>query len=78
VVSVPVGAPCYACSATSPALPATAGAAASLGALAALELLLVIAQAAQEPRGRRIELVRGQPLTRATTRQAGCACASRD
>jgi adenylyltransferase/sulfurtransferase len=75
VVAVPPGAPCYACASSSPALPATAGAAATLGALAALELLLVLAQAAQEPRGRRIELVRGQPLTRATARRSGCACA---
>jgi adenylyltransferase/sulfurtransferase len=77
VVSVPVGAPCYRCAASSPALPATLGAAATLGGLAALELLLVLAQAAQEPRGRKIELVRGQPLTRQTHRQAGCVCTPR-
>jgi len=75
VVSVPPGAPCYRCSASSPALPATLGAAATLGGLAALELLLLLAQAAQEPRGRKLELVRGVPLARATHRQAGCTCA---
>jgi adenylyltransferase/sulfurtransferase len=75
VVAVPPGAPCYACAQRgSPALPATAGAAASLGALAALELLLVLAQAAQEPKGRRVELVRGTPHARATSRTPGCAC----
>lgn len=77
VVAVPPGAPCYTCAASSPGLPATIGAAATLGSLAALELLLLLAQAAQEPRGRRIELVRGQPLTRATHRMAGCACTPR-
>lgn len=75
VVSVPPGAPCYACAGGTPTLPATIGAAAALGALAALELLLLLSQAAQEPKGRRIELVRGQPITRATQRQAGCSCA---
>jgi hypothetical protein len=74
VVTVPTGAPCFACAGATPTLPATIGAAAALGALAALELLLVVCQGAQEPRGRRIELVRGQPITRATQRQAGCSC----
>jgi adenylyltransferase/sulfurtransferase len=77
VVSIPAGAPCYACAGGTSTLPATIGAAAALGALAAAELLLVLAQAAQEPRGRRIELVRGQPITRATQRQAGCSCGRR-
>jgi adenylyltransferase/sulfurtransferase len=36
VVSVPPGAPCYACAGGTPTRPATAGAAAALGALAAL------------------------------------------
>jgi adenylyltransferase/sulfurtransferase len=78
VVSIPSGAPCYACAQRgSAALTPTPGAGASLGALAALELLLLLAQAVQEPAaGRRIELVRGQPLVRATVRQANCACAS--
>jgi adenylyltransferase/sulfurtransferase len=75
VVTVPIGAPCYSCAQRGVAVLApTPGAAASLGALAALELLLVLAQAAQDPRGRRVELVRGQPLARATVRQAGCVC----
>jgi adenylyltransferase/sulfurtransferase len=77
VVSIPVGAPCYACAGGTPTLPATIGAAAALGALAALELVLVLSHAAQEPRGRRIELVRGQPITRASQRQAGCSCGLR-
>jgi adenylyltransferase/sulfurtransferase len=75
VVSIPAGAPCYACAGGTPTLPPTVGAAAALGALAALELVLLLAQAAEEPRGRRIEVVRGQPITRATQRQAGCHCA---
>jgi hypothetical protein len=77
VVSVPIGAPCYTCAGGTSTLPPTIGAAAALGALAATELLLVLSHAAQEPRGRRIELVRGQPITRATQRQAGCACAKK-
>lgn len=73
--SVPLGAPCYAC-ATRPGLGAapTPEGAAAVGALAALELLLLLGEIAQEPRARRLEIFRGTPLTRATTRQAGCAC----
>ncbi|HET7753961.1 MAG TPA: ThiF family adenylyltransferase [Anaeromyxobacteraceae bacterium] len=75
VVTVPVGAACFSCASMAGAgLPATPGAAASLGALAALELLLVLAHAAQDPKGRRIELVRGVPQARATQKQPGCAC----
>jgi molybdopterin-synthase adenylyltransferase len=76
VVVVPVGAPCYACSyrAAVPEPPTAAGAAA-VGALAVLELVLLVSGAAQTPLHRRIDLVRGQPLTRTTARQPGCACA---
>jgi adenylyltransferase/sulfurtransferase len=73
--SVPVGAPCYSC-ATRPGLGAapTPEGGAAVGALAALELVLLLTGASQEPRARRIEIFRGTPLTRATARQAGCAC----
>jgi adenylyltransferase/sulfurtransferase len=75
VVTVPTGAACFSCASRGGAgLPATPGAAAALGALASLELLLLIAHAAQEPKGRRIELVRGVPQGRATQKQPGCAC----
>ncbi|MCX5732424.1 MAG: hypothetical protein NTY18_13975, partial [Deltaproteobacteria bacterium] len=47
---------------------------AAVGALAALELILLLAEVSQEPRARRIEIFRGTPLTRATSRQPGCAC----
>ncbi|HZY02328.1 MAG TPA: ThiF family adenylyltransferase [Anaeromyxobacteraceae bacterium] len=75
VTVVPPGAPCYACAfrAGHGAPPRPAGAAA-VGALAALELVLHLAGASQEPRGRRTDLVRGQPVTRATSRIPGCAC----
>jgi adenylyltransferase/sulfurtransferase len=73
--TVPVGAACYAC-ATRPGLGAapTPEGAATVGALAALELVLLVTGASLEPRARRIEIFRGTPLTRATARQAGCAC----
>ena len=76
VTVVPAGAPCYACAfrAGHGAPPEPAGAAA-VGALAALELVMMLAGASQEPRGRRTDLVRGQPVTRATSRLPGCACA---
>lgn len=76
VVSVPPGAPCYACgrSTTSVGRPALPGAAA-LSALAAAELVLALAMPGSVP-GRRLELVRGSLTTRATTRLAGCACAA--
>jgi adenylyltransferase/sulfurtransferase len=75
VTTVPVGAPCYACAAR-PGLgaPPTPEGAAAVGALAALELVLLLTGAVQEPVARRIEIFRGTPLTRATARQAGCAC----
>jgi adenylyltransferase/sulfurtransferase len=74
LVSVPVGAPCYACArlVTGSGRPPSAGGAA-LAALAAQELLLLIADPAAMA-GRRIELVRGMPGTRPTTRMPGCAC----
>jgi hypothetical protein len=46
-----------------------------VGALAALELILLLTGASLEPRARRIEIFRGTPLMRPTTRQPGCACA---
>jgi adenylyltransferase/sulfurtransferase len=75
VTTVPVGSPCHAC-AGRPGLGAapTPEGAAAVGALAALELVLLVTGASQEPRARRIEIFRGTPLTRATARQAGCAC----
>lgn len=75
VTVVPVGAPCHACAAR-PGLGAdpTPGGAAVTGTLAALELVMLIAGAAQEPLGRRLEIFRGTPLVRATVRQPGCAC----
>ena len=76
VVSIPPGAPCYAC-ASRPGMgrPGRAGAVAALGALGALELLLLITAIGDGHRGRRLDLVQGTLHTRATTRVAGCACA---
>ncbi len=75
VTVVPPGAPCYACAfrAGPQAPPAPAGSAA-VGALAALEMVQLLAGISQEPRGRRIELVRGQPVARPTARVPGCPC----
>lgn len=74
VVSVPAGAPCYACarSISGPGRPPTAGIAA-LSALAAAELVQLIALPGSLP-GRRIDLVRGVSTVRLTARLAGCAC----
>jgi hypothetical protein len=73
VVSVPPGAPCYACarstSAGRPPLPGTA----ALGALAATELVLMVSSPGAVP-GRRFDLVRGVATIRPTVRIAGCAC----
>jgi len=75
VVSVPPGAPCYACARGSSGggRPPEPGAAA-LSALAAQELLLLIADPAAVA-GRRFELVRGVVSARPTARLPGCACA---
>lgn len=77
VTVVPVGAPCFSC-ATRPGLGAapTPEGGATVGALAALELVLLVAGAAQEPQARRVEIFRGTPLVRPTSRQPGCACGS--
>jgi adenylyltransferase/sulfurtransferase len=74
VISVPVGAPCYACArgSTGAGRPPEPGAAA-LAALAAQELLLLVVDPAATA-GRRYELVRGVSSVRATTRLPGCAC----
>jgi hypothetical protein len=77
VVTVPAGAPCYACgrahsSARRPPLPAGA---AALGFLSAQELLLLLAFPGAAG-GRRIELRRGALTTRATSALAGCACSA--
>jgi hypothetical protein len=75
VVSVPPGAPCYACArATSaPGRPPVPGAAA-LAALASQELIQMIALPGSMS-GRRIDLLRGVASVRPTARLAGCACA---
>jgi adenylyltransferase/sulfurtransferase len=75
VVTVPPGAPCYACarSTTSGGRPAEAGAAV-VACLAAAELVLAVASP-ENAAGRRIELLRGLPASRPTVRLAGCACA---
>jgi adenylyltransferase/sulfurtransferase len=74
VVSIPLGAPCYACARSigSAGRPPLAGGAA-LSALAAEELILLLA-GTDSARGRRIDLTRGVPSVRATARLAGCAC----
>ncbi len=73
VVSIPPGAPCYACarstSAGRPALPGVA----ALSALAAQELVQLIT-APRSVAGRRLDLVRGVLTNRATARLAGCVC----
>jgi adenylyltransferase/sulfurtransferase len=75
VVSVPPGAPCYAC-ASRPGSGAASrpGTAAMVGVLGALELLQIIAGVATGPGGRRIDLVLGEPQARATARVPGCPC----
>lgn len=73
VVSVPPGAPCYACArSTGGGRPPEPGSAA-LSALAAAELLVLIASPAAHG-GRRLDLVRGVTTLRPTLRLAGCAC----
>jgi molybdopterin-synthase adenylyltransferase len=78
VVSVPPGAPCYSCAAR----PGTGagprpGASAAVATLGALELLLLLGGIAEEPRGRRVDLVLGQTHVRETTRIPGCPCGQR-
>jgi adenylyltransferase/sulfurtransferase len=74
VVTVPVGAPCYACSRSVGGAwrPAVAGAA-SVATLAAQELILLLADPAGAS-GRRVLVTRGVPAARPTARLAGCAC----
>jgi molybdopterin/thiamine biosynthesis adenylyltransferase len=74
VVTIPPGAPCFACarSAAGSGRPALAGISA-LSALAAGELLLLVALPGTVS-GRRIDLVRGVTTTRATARLPGCIC----
>lgn len=74
VVTVPPGAPCYGCgrpvgTTTRPPTAAAAG----VAALAAEELVLLLADPSLLG-GRRIDLVRGVPSVRATTRLVGCSC----
>lgn len=75
VVSVPPGAPCYACARSTSRAGRTAsvGGAATLGAVAASELVQMIAVPGSVP-GRRVEIVRGVVAVRPTVRLAGCAC----
>jgi adenylyltransferase/sulfurtransferase len=74
LVTVPPGAPCYACArSTGAGRPPVPGAAA-LSALAATELLLLVASPGTVP-GRRFDLVRGVATSRPTARLAGCVCA---
>jgi adenylyltransferase/sulfurtransferase len=74
IVSVPPGAPCYACarSTTGAGRPPVPGVAA-LAALAASELVQLVALPGAIT-GRRLDLVRGVVTVRATARLAGCAC----
>ncbi|HZZ83001.1 MAG TPA: ThiF family adenylyltransferase [Anaeromyxobacteraceae bacterium] len=77
VTVVPVGGPCFECSfrpgSGRAGVAAGYAAASSLGAL---ELAMLLACLTPEPRGRRIDLLRGHPSARATVRQPGCSCAS--
>jgi hypothetical protein len=77
VLTVPVGAPCFACgrSIGGRARPPLPGAAA-VSSLAAEELVLLLADPAASV-GRRIDLTRGVPSVRATARLAGCACGAK-
>jgi adenylyltransferase/sulfurtransferase len=74
IVTVPPGAPCYACgrSVAGAGRPPAPGSSA-LSAAAAGELLLVVASPGSVP-GRRIDLVRGVTTVRPTARLPGCAC----
>jgi molybdopterin-synthase adenylyltransferase len=74
VVSVPSGAPCFACGRFSAAggRPPVPGALA-LASLAAQELLRLLVEP-EVREGRRIDLVRGVPSVRPTQRLPGCVC----
>lgn len=74
VISIPPGAPCYACarSTGAPGRPPLAGVAA-LSALAAQELVQMISLPGTIA-GRRLDLVRGIATLRPTARLAGCSC----
>jgi adenylyltransferase/sulfurtransferase len=75
VVMVPPRGPCYACAfRAGPGVAVSAATGAALGALAAAELVLFIAGAAGSADGKRIDLVRGIPVVRATTRRPDCEC----
>lgn len=74
VVSIPPGAPCWACARFSAAgsRPPVAGSLA-LSSLAAQELLRLLVEP-ELKEGRRIDVVRGVPTVRATQRLPGCVC----
>jgi adenylyltransferase/sulfurtransferase len=75
VVTIPRGGPCFSCgSRPGTGAPARPGAAAAVGALAAMELVLLLAGAAHDVGGRRIEVVLGVPTARPTARVPGCPC----
>lgn len=75
VVTVLPGAPCYSCArATSLSSRPPEPGGAVLACLAALELVLAISFSSAGG-GRRIDVVRGLPIARATVRLAGCSCA---
>ena len=75
VISIPPGAPCFACARFSAAggRPPVAGALA-LASLAAQELLRLVVEP-ETKEGRRIDMVRGVPSVRQTQRLPGCVCA---
>jgi len=75
VISIPPGAPCFACSrfSASGGRPPVAGALA-LASLAAQELLRLVVEP-EVKEGRRIDMVRGVPSVRQTQRLPGCVCA---
>lgn len=74
VVTVPPGAPCFACARSVGGTwrPPTA-AASAVAVLAAQEAILMLA-APSGATGRRVDVTRGVTSTRATARLAGCAC----
>jgi hypothetical protein len=74
VVSVPPGAPCFACgrfTAAGGRLPVPG--ALALASLAAQELLRLLVEPESKD-GRRIDVVRGVPSVRPTQRLPGCVC----